>query len=550
MLTNLVTKTLLDRWRGVAVTTASTALMLLFAMAVYRDIDLGVYAQMPEAMRSVVGISAEADVASLAYGVIFSSYGALAYGGISIAMGAAAIAGEEGAGTIGVLLGNPVSRTRVLLSKAAALSVLILLASLVLWGAAVGSPVLLDVNVTGMDVTAFTVHFTLSALLYGLLALAVGAWTGRRGAASGTATAVMVVSFFAVGLLPLVEGWADLARAFPWYYLAAGDPLLNGVQWRDVAVLAGSCALLVPIAVVGLRRRDLRSASVGVTLLDTLRAAPLTRRIADRLAGSARVSRIWVKTASEHQGVLIIVAATMFWLMGVAMGPIYTGLSDTLLTFGSELPETMLALFGGGDLSTPEGFYQIETFGMMAPAAVLVVTIAVGARALAGEEQERTIALLLANPVSRTRVLAEKALTMVLFGAAVGAATFAGVAAGAALAGLGTDVGNIAATSLLATLVGLVFGALSLLLSAATGLVRVAIFVPVGAALAFHVMDALAELDGAGWGRLSPFHYYLGGDPLVAGLDWAHAALLAALTAGILALAFPAYRRRDLRQTS
>ena len=37
----------------------------------------------------------------------------------------------------------------------------------------------------------------------------------------------------------------------------------------------------------------------------------MTQRMFDRLAGSTRVSRLWVKITSEHQGLLIITAASI-----------------------------------------------------------------------------------------------------------------------------------------------------------------------------------------------------------------------------------------------
>ena len=550
MLSTVFAKTVRDRWRGTAVTVVSLALMLLFAMAAYREFDVGIYDELPEAMRVLIGVPPGADIAALAYSVIFSSYGALALGGLAIAMGAASIAAEESAGSIGLLLGSPVSRTRVLAGKAGALLLLVTVATLALWGAGRATPELLDVSITGMHVGPFSLHFGLSSAFYGLLALAVGAWTGRRGLAAGTASGVMVLSFFAVGLLPLVSGWEDLARAFPWYYLNGSQPLLNGVHWGHVGILAGASLALLALAVVGVNRRDLRARSIGVTVLDRLRTHPLTKAIVERLQGSARVSRIWLKTASEHQGLLIVVAAIMVWVMGVMMGPIYAGMSETLLAVGEGFPEGLLIFFGGGDLSTVEGFYQVEVFGMMAPIAVLVVTISIGARALAGEEENRTIGLLLANPVPRTALVREKAATMVLFGAAVGAVIFAGVAGGSWISGVGLDVGNVAAAALLATLVGLVFGALALFLSASTGRARLAIFVPTGAAVAFHVMNSLAEINDAAWGQLSPFYYYISSDPLRNGLDWGHAALLTALAAALVLLALPTFERRDLRQTS
>ncbi len=546
----VATMTVRDRWRGATIATVSLALLLLLAMAAYRSIDIGIYDTLPEAMRAIIGIPKGADFASLSYTVVFSSYGAITLGAVAIALGTSLVAGEESKGTLGVLLANPISRQGMLAAKAAGLVVVVAASSVALWGAALAAPAILGVDVTGMRLGAFSLHFAASALFYGALALAIGAWTGSRGAASGGATAVLLLGFFGTGLLPLISGAADLAKILPWYYLAGSEPLLNGVDWAHVAVLVGGSAVLYGLASVGLARRDLRNRTVGTSLLDRLRAHPMTRKVADRIAGSARVSRIWVKTSSEHQATLVIVVTAMFWMMGVMMGPIFAGVRALPIDVANVLPESMLTFFGGGNLSTPEGFYQVETFGMMTPLAIILVAVAVGAKALAGEEENRTIGLLLANPVPRSRVVLEKMLTMVLYAVVVGVATFAGVSAGSFLGGLGIDVANIAATCLLATLVSLVFGALALLLSAATGLVRIATGVPAGAAVGLHVLNSLGELNGAWWGRLSPFHYYLGSDPLLTGMDWGDALVLATITVVLLALAVPAFARRDLRQRS
>ena len=47
----------------------------------------------------------------------------------------------------------------------------------------------------------------------------------------------------------------------------------------------------------------------------------------------------------------------------------------------------------------------------------------------------------------------------------------------------------------------------------------------------------------------SPFSYYLGSDPLNNGMAWGDAAILAGVTILLVALAYPAFQRRDLRQT-
>jgi ABC-2 type transport system permease protein len=277
----------------------------------------------------------------------------------------------------------------------------------------------------------------------------------------------------------------------------------------------------------------------------------MTEKLADRMAGSARVSHIWTKTASEHQGLLFVTAAIMFLMMGVMMGPMFALMDDTLAGMLEGFPEVLLALFGGGDMSTPEGWYQLETFGMMAPISVMVVTVAIAAAALAGEEDHRTMGLLLANPVSRSTIVLQNVIAMVLYGFVVGFAIFAGVAIGSLLGGLGMSIDNIAATSLLVTLVGLAFGALALALGAATGRVKVAVYGTVGIALVLYVLNAFLPFNDtfAGYARWSPFYYYLTSDPLFNGMNWVHGAVLTGLTIALVALAVLFFNRRDLHET-
>jgi ABC-2 type transport system permease protein len=232
------------------------------------------------------------------------------------------------------------------------------------------------------------------------------------------------------------------------------------------------------------------------------------------------------------------------------MGPMYSFLDETMLNFMDEFPEALLALFGGGDMSTPEGWYQLETFGMMAPIAVMVVTVAIGSRALAGEEQHRTMGLLLANPIKRSVVVYQNTFAMILYGSGVGIAIFAGVAIGSLLGGLGMDIGNIAATSLLVTLVGIAFGAFSLLLSASTGRVKAAVYGTVGVALVLYVVNALLPFSEnfSGLAKASPFYYYLSSDPLNSGMNWAHGAVLTVLSVILIFGAAVSFQRRDVRE--
>ena len=551
MLVNIFTKSVRDGWRGIAIAAGILVLMLFFEMSVYRDIDLSVYTELPEAFLAIIGVPAGADIGGFAISTLLTSYGAWTLVGLMIAIGSASIANEEAKGTIGLLLGNPKSRTNMLVSKAASMVLLFGLAIAFLWGSTYLIAGALDVSITGMEVGALSLHMFLNALFFGFLAMAIGAWTGNKGTATGATVGLMFVSIFAVGLLPLVEGLEGFAKFFPWYYYNGSDPLINGINWGHIGVLFTGIALFAGTAVIGVNRRDLRSQNIGVTLLDRLRSNPMTQKVVNRLAGSARVSRIWIKTLSEHQMLLIITGYVMFLVMGLLIGPLFNLMPEGMMDIFNDFPDALMAAFGGGDLNTPEGWYQIETFGLMAPIAVMLVAIAVGARALAGEESRRTMGLLLANPIKRSKIVIEKAWAMVAGAIMIGFATFAGVTAGSLLGGLGMDIGNIAATSLLATLLGLVFGALALALSAATGRGSVAIFGSIGVAFVSYVASSFLPLSEslAGFAKWSPFYYYLSSDPLVTGMNWGNGAILAGLTLGLVALSVVLFQRRDIRQT-
>ena len=550
MLSNVFTKTVRDRWRAMAIAAVALGAFLLYGMSLYREIDLSVYTDLPEEIRELMGYGDATDASGLAYGAIYSFMGALTLAGVAIAMGSSAIAGEERNGTIGLLLANPKSRTHVLLSKAASMVLVTGAGAAVLWGLGRAVPLLLDVDVTGSEVGALVLHMFANALFYGFLALLIGAWTGNGATASGATAAVMAVSYVAAGMLPLVSGLADVARVFPWYYYDGSDPVLNGVHAGHLGLLLAGSAAFVAVAVVGVNRRDLTERAVGVTLLDRLRRHRLTETLVERLQGSARVSRIWVKTTSEHQG-LLVVAGLVLFLFGVMMGPFYTLLDEQLIEFADQVPEALLAAVGNADMGTAEGWYQAENFSLTLPIALILVTAVVGARALAGEEQNRTMGLLLANPISRASVVIEKTVAMIAYAIVLGVLTFVGTVVGSLLGGLGMSMGNIAAISVLLTLLGLVFGALALALSAATGLVRVAGYGTAGMAFGLYLLNSFLPLNEslAGYARWSPFYYYLTSDPLTNGMHWGHGGVLAGLVVVLVAASVALFERRDLRQS-
>lgn len=549
MLANVFSKSLRDRLGGALIGAVSLGAMILFGLWAYQDVDTSFYYDLPLGVLELMGIDPSGSgVGAMAFGAMYDFMGAFIVGGIAISIGAASIAGEEQAGTFGLLLGNPLSRRRALVSKAAAMIVALVIMGALLWASAVWSADVMDVGTNGLHLGAIAVALILNGLFYGLLALAIGAWTGRRGLASGTAAGVMVVGYLGASLLPLAD-FDGVAHVFPWYYYSAHSPLNNGLDWGDMAILAGLSIVCFAVAWVGIERRDLREKGTDATILDRLRANPMTKRVIERIAGSARVSGITAKTASESQGLLAVTAGIMFY-MGLFIPILYNFIPEDFVNIFATFPDALIAMVGGVDMSTPAGFVTGENFSLTAPIAIIVLMASMGSRALAGEEQAHTMGLLLGNPISRAEIVVKKAVAMVVYAVAFGIATALGSWVGVLLAGQDEiSLEGIASTSLLLTLFGLMFGGVTLLTSAATGRTRVANWVTTGVAIAAWFMFTFLSLSESteavvSW---SPFEWYLGSDPMVNGMDWLGAALLGGSFALLLAGSVPLFRRRDLR---
>lgn len=205
--------------------------------------------------------------------------------------------------------------------------------------------------------------------------------------------------------------------------------------------------------------------------------------------------------------------------------------------------------FGGAfDFGTPAGYLGAELFSLMVPILLIIAAVGAGAGTVAGEEERGTLDLLMANPVSRRRVVLEKSAAVATEVIGLGAVLLVALLVGVPLADMEISAAHTAAAVLDAVILALVFGAVALVVGAATGRRARAIGVASAAAVAAYVVNGLAPLvDAVDAVRgLSPFYHYVAGDPLRQGLDW-HVAVLAGLAVAVAALAPLLFERRDLR---
>jgi ABC-2 type transport system permease protein len=251
--------------------------------------------------------------------------------------------------------------------------------------------------------------------------------------------------------------------------------------------------------------------------------------------------------------------AIVWWSLGliglvsmmVAVFPSVRG-NDNLNALIQDYPEALKAFiaFGGTvDYTSGAGYLGSELFSFMVPLLLLVAAIGAGARAIAGEEEQGTLDLLLANPISRSRLVLEKLGALVVELAVLAIVLLVALAVGTRLADMGIGIGRLASATFDATLLALLYGVLALLIGCGSGRRGAAIAVPTALAVAAYLVNALAALVNAlePAQKASPFYHYVAGDPLRHGLALDHTAFLAAAVVVLAALAPVALTRRDLR---
>jgi ABC-2 type transport system permease protein len=234
--------------------------MAAVAMPMYAQFGegyLGLLDDMPAWLRVIYGDSL-ASVGGLVAMAMFTLIGPLVLLAYAIGMGTGAAVGEEEDGTLSLLLANPISRNRVLLSKAsvAILGILVIAAGLWLGIDAVAR--LVGIDMAGQDSLAASIHMAALALVFGALALAVSAWTGSSALGLGVAGILAVLSYVINTWLPLVKDLAGLARYSPWHLYAGADALRKGLDPGLLALALGVATVLFVAAFVGLARRDLQ----------------------------------------------------------------------------------------------------------------------------------------------------------------------------------------------------------------------------------------------------------------------------------------------------
>lgn len=246
------------------------------------------------------------------------------------------------------------------------------------------------------------------------------------------------------------------------------------------------------------------------------------------------------------------------WVIGAAVMPILVGLlypsieaaSEELQGYLDAMPEALFQLFIGSaaDFASPVGFMDAELFSFMAPIVFIAFGIAVASRQIAGEEEQGTLGLLLAYPVSRSRLLVEKAAVLVVGLLVLGLAHLLAVLVAVSLGGMDIGLGVLLEGHVALFLLALSVAAITFAVGAATGNKGAASGAGAVVGLGSYLLNALAPLNESTepLRRLSLFYHYGGPDPLRSGLESGRVLVLLTVVAAAAAVSFVTFLRRDI----
>lgn len=219
-----------------------------------------------------------------------------------------------------------------------------------------------------------------------------------------------------------------------------------------------------------------------------------------------------------------------------------------------DLPAAMRAAFGLDEsigISSAPGYLHARLFSTVLPILLVVYAIGLGARAIGGAEEDGTLQLVAAAPVTRIRIALERfaaSLTLLLVLSAI--AFLATLGTGAAVAIFdGVSPLRTAIDAAAATALAVLFLALSFAVGAVTGRRGSALSVASSVAVGTYVLHATAASAEAvrPLRVLSPWWWFLDRNLLVHDPTFLALGLPLLLGAVLVTCGLVVYQRRDLR---
>jgi ABC-2 type transport system permease protein len=254
----LIRKTLADvrgATLGIALVIAAIALLDLAVYPSYKE-SLADF-EIPDALKGFLGEATDLSSPAGFLSAEFFSWVPLLLITLAIVAGSAAFAGEEGAGTLDLLLAQPVKRWRVVVEKTAALTLAVILCALAgLAGFLIGR-IWVDIEIGTGRFALATANMIPLVLLFLMLSLWASAALPTRGAAAMLLTGLVIVTYFVQILGEVVPILGTVRKLSPFYWSDASRVLLHGFAWTRPAVFLALAAVCLLMAIWSFERREI-----------------------------------------------------------------------------------------------------------------------------------------------------------------------------------------------------------------------------------------------------------------------------------------------------
>ncbi|MGI9667161.1 MAG: ABC transporter permease subunit [Acidimicrobiia bacterium] len=554
VLRNVFTKDLWDRRRSmiwwVIGMFAMTAWLVAFYPVIRDSQEMQDFlADFPPELLAMFGIDPATFLTGAGYlqGQLYSFIAPIIVIAFTVMAGVGATAKEERAGTMDMLLSLPQRRSGVILQKAASLALLsfVIVASIAVVLLALNNPLELKLSIEG--IAAVSAGLWLLGLVFGGVAMLIGAFTGNPTTAGGVAAAAAVLAWAVNAFSSLFSWleWPSNLSPFSWYL--QDTPLINGRSTGQIWLALAVIGLIAGATFLFMKRNI---ATEQAVIPEAAAAKKKTKSVRPRrtsLLRSVFGKSLWDRRRSV-------------WVWGLGLGsilyltfaawPALAQDSDSMQAVMDAMPRELMAMFGLTDpqaLATAAGFVSSRTYGSVGPVVLIVFTLTAMTSLVAKEESSGIMDMVLSNPVKRRNLLSEKSYAItVLTGIVVAVLLVIGVISNAAYE---TDIEllNMVAANIGLGLLGLCFWGIAIALWSLIGAGAA-----VGVTAAFGVVAWF--VNGLGsfvdflmpfrW--ISPFFWYLGDTvPLAKGFTFGYLALAVVAVAGT-AIAAARFQTKDL----
>lgn len=237
-------------------------------------------------------------------------------------------------------------------------------------------------------------------------------------------------------------------------------------------------------------------------------------------------------------GGLGFVILYLYPLVSIAQEDMMEGMSEAMAQ----------AMLGGIDLvGRPEGHLNMQLFTFH-PLYISVFLIITSSAAVAGEENAKTLGLLLARPVARWRVLLEKAGAILVGLVAITAVMIVGLVLGGLIAGVDLSYGDLVLSLIYTLPYGIWLIGFGLFCSALFRSRMTAALIATAVVISGYMLNSLTEFVDSlhTYNYASPIYYYAWAEPFVSPANFQHMAILIGAGLFFLLAALVVFERREI----